>query len=155
MSLSAGAAGALVFSGAAVAQAKIVPELSIANVKIDDSPKQVRNKKGSPDAKEKIQTESPAGTTTIFYYGNDGKKLKVSFFQKAAYSISTRSPKQKTDTGLHVGSSKQDLLNDYPGVVREAHGLYRLGDMNPGEVVTTFRIKQKQITEIAIARFLD
>lgn len=153
LSLSSAAAGALILSGAGAAQAKIVVQDSIAKVSIGDSTKQVRNMKGSPDSKKSIATEIPAGTSTFWYYGNKGKKLTVQFFDKTVYSVSTRSAKQKTDTGLHVGSSKQDMLNDYPDVRREAHGLYELGARQAGFNLTIFRIKQKQITEITVAKY--
>lgn len=153
LSLSGAAAGALVLTGTTVAQAKIVVEESIARVSTGDSVQKVRNRKGAPDSKEKMQLEIPAGTSKFFYYGKNGKTLTVQFFGGTVYAVSTRSPKQKTDTGLHVGSSKRDLLNDYPDVRREAHGLYELGDRMAGFNITIFRVAQKKVTEIQIARY--
>lgn len=153
LSLSGLAAATLVLSGAAVANAKIMTGDGIAKVMIGNTVKQVKNKKGAPDSKEKMRTEIPAGMSKFFYYGPDGDTLTVQFFQGVTYAVSTKSPSQKTDTGLHVGSSKSDLLIDYPDVRREAKGLYELGARVPGFNLTIFRVAHKQVTEISVAKY--
>ena len=152
----AGAAGtALVFGAAAApAQAQINLVGGIGKVKLNNTVKQVKGKLGAPDKKYTVQTEVPAGTMKVFEYGTDGYYYKVDFFGGKVFAVTTANPKQQTWADIGPGSSKSDLKAAYGAALNKVSSkLFELGDRQPGQVITIFRIANKKVSTVQVSRY--
>ncbi len=149
---------ALVLTGTTAAQAKIKPGSGIAGIKIGQSQKTVIKKKGQPDKKVTLQVEN-LGTVKEFRYGTGGDTLTVQLWDKMVIFVSTKDADQVTSKDIGVDSTKKALVNAYPAVdcmkVNNKWQICQLGDVQPGNNVTTFRLRKKVVKSVEIARFLD
>ena len=122
----------------ATASAVIVPQQSIAGIKLDMTRSEVRAKKGDPLWVDRGTNDF--GPYTIFMYG----RLRVIFQGNAgATAVSTRRPGQRTAEGIGVGSTEAELRATYPVRCRTEAGTFRhcwTGRFQPGRRVTDYRI---------------
>ena len=158
IAVTGAAAAALVLAAAPSAQARINPEVGIAKVKLDNTQKQVIKKKGQPGSREKVQNEI-LGSVTVFKYGPNGDDLEVTLYDKRVIGVGTRSAAERTTGGTGVGSTQSEVKAEFPQADCEKIGgrkqICMMGDFNPGEAVTTFRLTRKVVTEVEVARVID
>jgi hypothetical protein len=139
------------------AGALIVVQRSIAGVRLGMTSKQVRAVLGRPDAvsypKDPIQGTVKRyryGLTRVFMHrGQDGR----------VYMITTRSQREKTSSGVGVGSSEASLHAHVSGVHCETSSGFRtceVGQLLPGHRVTSFSIaKAGTIRSVTLGIVID
>jgi hypothetical protein len=144
---------------ATAAGANIVPQHSIAGVELRMVRAEVVERKGEPD-RERIVPHEIVGEQRVMRYG----KTKVAFSGKRARSevitITTRSPHQRTNTGIGVGSTEFEVESSIKGVrCRTQFGVRHCfrGQFRPGERVTEFLISKADATVsgISVAIVID
>ena len=137
------------------ANAEIVPGTGIADISIGMQGAEVIAMFGDP-----IRTTngtSPQGlpTESMYYPG----KLKVIVSDGAVTTVRTRSRSERTFDGIGVGISKSQLRRTYSSAtcqrIGTARSICQIGDLIPGEVVTTLRVHRRFITEVSVDQFLD
>ncbi len=145
---------------AAGASALIVPQQSIAGIKLDMTRPQVKDRKGEPD--RIIHGTNDFGVYTQFIYRNDAGKLMASFQGNMGVTgIFTNRPTQHTAEGIHVGSPESALHDAYPNLrCRTEVSNFRhcwTGRFKPGHKVTDYRIGMASgdVKSITIAYVID
>ena len=130
-----------------MAEAKIVPQKSIAGAKLGMTQERVKQKLGRPDGRS--YATSPIGNFryVTLRYG----RTKISFDgtkpSSRVINLFTRSRLQRTASGIGVGSTRAQVKRRLPGVTcKVEYGVNHcyLGDFRPGERVTDFRLKRKK-----------
>jgi hypothetical protein len=138
---------------AAPAFATIVPQQGIHGVKVGMTPAQVKTLLGSP--MKTSHGKNDFGTWVEFKYA----ALDVSFQSGAgATSIETVSAKERTDTGVGVGSSVTDVITKVTGAkCLKEYGYVHcyVGKWTPGQVVTDFSLKSGLVSRVLVGRVLD
>jgi hypothetical protein len=135
--LSAACLAALALAGAA--SALIVPQHSIAGIKLGMTRHEVRLAKGDPNYVR--HGTNDFGVYTVFGY----RKLKVTFQGNAgATAVFTKRRRQFTPEGIHVGSTETALHAAYSNLhCRTESPTFRhcwTGHFQPGRRVTDYRI---------------
>jgi hypothetical protein len=147
------AAAAAALAVAAGANAAIVPQQSIAGIKLGMSKTQVKAKLGPPQSIHNGTNDFGAFTT--FRY----RAVEVTFQSGAqATGIVTRSRNQRTARGVGVGSTVFSVLVGTPGIRCENESGFVhcfLGAFTIGRVVTDFVIHDARVTRVTLGRVLD
>jgi hypothetical protein len=146
----------LLFAAPAATQAKIVPQKSIAGVKLGMTEAQVHAKLGAPDESRTLRHEI-AGEYTSLLYG----LTEVSLFPNGGvFTVATTSRHEKTSTGARVGTTEKQLRKSVKGL-RCATEFGRrtcvVGRIEAGQTVTTFWIsrKSKRVQEVTLRTVID
>jgi hypothetical protein len=154
LTVSAACLAALAWAGAATAL--IVPQHSIAGIKLNMTRPEVRALKGNPDFVRHATNEF--GSYTVFRY----RKLKVTFQGNAgATAVFTKRHRQFTAEGIHVGSTETALHNAYANLqCRTESSTFRhcwTGHLQPGRRVTDYRIGMatSRVKSILVAFVID
>lgn len=144
---------------AGTAEAKIIPQKSIAGIELGMVRAEVVDRKGEPD-RERIVEHEIFGSQRIMRYG----KTKVGFAGKRPRSqvvaVSTRSPRQRTNTGVGVGSTEFEVESSIKGIrCRNRFGARACikGELRPGQRVTEFLISKADevVTRVTVAIVVD
>ena len=141
-------AGALALSAAAAAT--IVPQKGIAGVLIGMTEPQVRAKLGHPKSVKNGKNEfGPYRTLTY-------ARVRVSFQGLTTVTqVDTTSSKEKTLSGVGVGSTKADVKAKVKGIVCEP-GHCHVGQFSPGARVTDFFIGANgRVTRVVVGIVID
>lgn len=146
---------ALTFSIAPVANAEIVPGESIAGVEIGMTADQAIAAVGREPVKVKEGTNDFGDYVNLKFR----HKLRVNVLNGSVVLVTTGSRREWTFDGIHVGSTKRKLRNVYSAVECEKYRkhwtLCHLGDYNPGEQITEFRLKHRKIRSIGVGVVVD
>ena len=146
---------ALIGAAPATASAELVPQRSLAGVKLGMSEKQVRAARGEPDAVTHPRNEI-VGRTTEYRYG----LTRVSIFTNSGVVSVTTTSRRETYRGEGVGSTEAALRKVVKGErcatqfgFRDCH----LGRFEPGRVVTVWHISRKtgKVRRITLGRVID
>lgn len=139
------------------AGAKIKPGKGIAGVKIGMSKADVVAKKGEPSNTESGSNDF--GPYETLEYGPDGKKLTVTITMDQVTMVRTAKPKQKTSSGVGVGSTKKQVKNGVSGVVcgkqAEVPKACQVDELLPGNIVTVFRLESKKVKMVEVGLVID
>lgn len=141
LAVSAVLVGGFVWTGTAAAL--IVPQHSIAGVKLNMTRDEVKAKRGQPDRIK--HGSNDFGVFTEYTYRNRHGKLRVTFQGNAgATAVFTNRRPQHTPEGIHVGSTEMKLHDAYPGLhCRTELPSFRhcwTGRFQAGHRVTDYRI---------------
>jgi hypothetical protein len=140
---------------ASPAHAALVPQRSLAGVKLGMTEAAVRAAKGAPD--EINQPQHPiAGEVTEYRYGLTYVTI---FPQSGVMNVTTTSKRERTSTGVGVGSTVRQVKRGIPRIrcVREfgIHHCY-LGSYRAGRTVTNLVIgKRGTVRRITLGRVID
>ncbi|HEY5160468.1 MAG TPA: hypothetical protein VII83_05275 [Gaiellaceae bacterium] len=142
---------ALILSSAA--SAAIVPQSSIAGIKLGMSESAVKAKLGAP---LRVRSGSNLfGHWRRLVYG----RVTVSFQNgNKATSLTTKSSLEKTANGVGVGSTLAQLRVGLRGEqCKREFGVHHcwIGRWEPGRAITDFRLKNSRVTQVALAYVLD
>ena len=157
--LAAAAAAAALALVAASAHAKIIPQKSIAGIELRMTRTEVIERKGEPD-RERIVHHEILGRQRVMRYG----ETKVGFAgtrpRAEAIGVTTRSPRQRTNTGIGVGSTEFEVESSIKGVrCRTVAGIRHCykGRFRVGERVTDFLISKPDgiVTRVTVAIVID
>jgi hypothetical protein len=145
---------ALALGMALPAAATIVPQHSIAGVKLGMTEKRVRALKGKPLAVRKSRNDF--GTFRELVYA----RVRVGFQSGSKVTaVSTTSPKERTARGLGIGSSVEQIKAALKGVrCKKEFGIDHcwLGaDWKPGAVVTDLMLKHGRVSRVTIGYVID
>jgi hypothetical protein len=140
----------------AAADATVVPQKSIAGVRLGMTQTQVRAELGRPGRIK--QGNNDFGPFTQFVYSK--RKIVVSFQGRTRVtSVYTSSRSQRTSKSVGVGSSEHRLLlrvrhvrcETFGNDVRSCH----VGRFEGGRVVTDFRLRRKRVVNVTVGRVID
>lgn len=98
--------------GATAAVARIVPGTSIAGITLGLSEHQVIQRLGKPAHRSCNSALQKECAPLEFVYS--GRKLTVAFYHGRVVHIRTTSSRERTRSGLGVGTSKRTVLRRYP-----------------------------------------
>jgi hypothetical protein len=147
-------------AGAGAASALIVPQRSIAGIRLDLTRPEVKAKKGNPD--RIIHGTNDFGPYTQFIYRNEAGKLTATFQGNVGVTaVFTNRPTQHTAEGIHVGSPESALHDAYPGLhCRTEASDFRhcwTGRFRPGHKVTDYRIGMLsgKVKSVTVAYVID
>lgn len=161
--LRAGALASLVLSGvvllSATAEARIVPQRGIAGIHLEMTRPQVVARKGRPDAERVIQNEI-IGPQRMLRYGRTRAFFGGTRRDAGVVSVATKDRRQRTRSGVGVGSHEGAVRNRLIGITCRTEGGFRhcwKGEFTPGKRVTDFRIgvPSHRVTEVVIGFVID
>jgi len=152
LALSVASIAGLVGTGAA--QAVIIPQSSIAGIKLGMTRAEVRAHSGEPSTI--VRGSNDFGAYTTFRYF----RLRVTFQgNEGATAVSTTRTRQETPAGIHVLSTESELRAAYPGArCRSEFENFRhcwIGRFQAGRRVTDFRISADRVRSILVGFVID
>ena len=104
LAVTAAASGLLL---ASTSGADAAVDKSIAGIELDFTAADVKRSLGEPDAR--IGAESPFGRTVKYRYRAEHLTVSMERASKRVFSVFTRSAAERTDTGVGVGSTEDEL----------------------------------------------
>jgi hypothetical protein len=138
---------------AAAAAATIVPQRGVGGVTLGMKPARVRAILGKPVKIRRANNDF--GPYMIYRYNG----IAVTFQGNIkATSIETSSKKQRTASGVGVGSSESAVHAGVPGVKCKTEGGIRhcfIGQFLPGKRVTDFFLKKGVVSRVVIGFVID
>ncbi|MDP4015294.1 MAG: hypothetical protein U0990_01190 [Candidatus Nanopelagicales bacterium] len=137
----------------APASADIVIGDGLAGVSLGMTPAQVRGVLGKP--KRVVKGTNEFGRYRVFRYPH---KVRITIMGRSVITTWTTGRYERTATGVGVGSTARQVRAGVPGVVCEKIAGIRychVGDYNPGETVTEFKIKHRVVKRALVGRVID
>ena len=155
------AVGLVALLPASVADARIVPQTSIADVAVGDSTKEVKAELGAPD---KIKNGmDDFGAFTRYSYDDPlvGITFKTGEDGLQVTSITSKGKGERTKSGVGVGSTEQEVKAGVEGETcktffEEFRSCY-LGKQQAGRIVTDFSINTEtgKVQRVVLGRVID
>jgi hypothetical protein len=146
-------AAVLAFAGAAAA--KLVPQRGMAGVALGMSRAQARTVLDTPS--RVVHARNEFGVYTEFRY--TGRALRLVFQGNGGLtSISTTGRRERTRTGVGVGSTEAQVKHGVPGVKCEGAASARhcfLGTFSAGKRVTDFRLTGGRVSRVVVGFVID
>lgn len=148
-----------VLAAPAPAAAEIVPQKGMKGVELGMTVKEVRSELGSPTRFRTVR-HPIMGPVRQWSYG----RTDVLFDSKAAdakvVGLSTTSRKERTASGVGVGSSRRTVERKVRGarcLVEFTYDHCFVGAFRPGETVTDFAIgkRRKVVTRVTVGYVID
>jgi hypothetical protein len=152
---AAAASLALVAAGAAsaVGEGRIVPQRGIAGLRLGMTQTQVKTTVGLPGRVERSSTE--LGPSTTFHY----RTYSVTFFAGPRVTqLATRSPRERTATGIGVGSTRAEVSARVAGVRCLKEFQYDhcyVGAWKPGRTITDFSLERGRVNRVVVGYVID
>ena len=147
------AAAVVGLATAAAASATIVPQRSIAGVRLEMTKAQVRSTLGAP--RSAVHGSNEFGAFTIYRY----RGLRVTFQgNRTVTAILTTRASERTAAGVGVGSTEGQVRAKVAGVRCGTESGFRhcfVGRFLPGKRVTDFRIKRGRVTSVDVGFVVD
>ena len=138
---------------AAIAAALIVPQQSMAGVRLDMTQAQVRSALGAPTRIVHGKNEFSDYTDLVY------PSVTVSFQGNARVTgMSTSSKALRTARGIGVGSTVWEVLLKVPSVKCERIAGYascHVGEFVPGKVVTDFDLRDGRVSSVTLGSVID
>ena len=124
------------------AEARIAPQRGIMGIHLGMQGTEVIKKKGQPDAESVVPNEI-LGQQRILRYGKTKAGLSGPKRKDTVVAVTTRDPRQRTRSGVGVGSTEKEVKNRINGITCRTEAGVRhcsKGSFLPGHRVTDFRI---------------
>ena len=142
---------------APLAESRIVVQRGIAGINLNMTRARVIQNKGQPDS-QRIVSNEILGQVRIMRYGRTRVSFNGTRNDSRAISVDTRSRRQRTRSGVGVGSTENQVKNRIQGVqCRTESGTRHCfkGQFAAGERVTDFRIRQGRVSRVTVAFVID
>jgi hypothetical protein len=140
----------------AVSQAAVVPQKSIAGVKLGMSSTQVRSVLGEPKSDRTVPNEIQ-GRVRVLDYGLTDVTLGAS--SDTVQNVTTTSRRQRTSKDVGVGSLRATVAKKVPGAkCSREYGVAHcvVGQLRAGRTVTTFLLsKRNHVKRITLGYVID
>jgi hypothetical protein len=152
------AAGACALLLASIAAGRIAPQQGIMGIHLKMPGTLVIQKKGKPDAEHVIPQEI-LGHQRILRYGKTRVGLSGPKRSDTVVAVSTTDPRQRTRSGVGVGSRQRAVKHRIEGITCETAAGGRLcskGSPEPGHRVTTFFVSSThRVTRVTVGFVID
>ena len=157
--LAALATGALCAAFATTAEAKIVPQVGIAGMKLGQTVADVLDNKGNPDV-DKVGFSETVGDQRELRYGKTTALFAGADDDAELIGVITKKRSERTAGGSGIGTTEEELLADLPrikckDIFEGRHCL--IGKLRPGHTVTDFLISGKthRVKRVTVAIVTD
>jgi hypothetical protein len=144
-------------AGAGAAEARVLPGTGMKGVTIGMTLKQVRDRLGAPD-KMAFPRSEIMGRYRVYRYGLTRISMELASPGRV-FSLDTTSPRERTASGVGVGSTEAQVLRGVSGAKCLVEFGYRhcyAGRWEPGRIVTDFPISQTgRVKRITVGRVID
>jgi hypothetical protein len=152
-------AACLLLLPASIAAARIVPQKGIMGIKLNMTGTRVIHKKGKPDSERVVQNEI-LGRQRLLRYDKTRVGLNGPKRSDKVIAVTTKDPKQRTRSGVGVGSTEAEVKNGVQGIRCRTEAGSRhcfKGKFRPGERVTDFSISLPAhlVTRVTVAFVID
>jgi hypothetical protein len=144
---------ALVLALAEPGSAAIVPQRSIAGVRLEMTRAQVRAALGAP--RSAVHGSNEFGSFTVYRY----RGLRVTFQgNRTVTDVFTTRPTERTARGVGAGSTEAQVRARVAHVRCRSESGFRhcfVGSFLPGKRVTDFRIRRGRVTSVDVGFVVD
>ena len=141
----------------AAASATIVPQRSIAGIRLGMTEQEVRDRLGEPG--QTLREDNEFGPYTELVYRARSLQLRVRLQgEQEVTFVSTSSRSQRTSRGVRVGSSERSLRRNVRGVRCRTFARLRncvVGREEPGRVVTNFHMSRGRVARVTLGIVID
>jgi hypothetical protein len=141
----------------AAASATVVPQRSIAGIRLGMSEEQVRAELGEPSAT--VRDTNEFGPYVELVYRARSLRLRVRLQgEEEVTFVSTSSRSQRTSRGVRVGSHERSVRRNVRGVRCSTFMRFRncvVGREEPGRTVTNFFIRRERVARITLGIIID
>lgn len=133
----------------------IIPQKSIAGVRLGLTEGQVRARLGEPS--QTIRESNDFGRYVELVYRPERLRVRLQGEQQVTW-VSTTSRWERTRRGVRVGSHERSVRRNVRGVRCSSFGRFRscvVGRELPGRTVTVFNIRRERVTRISLGIVID
>jgi hypothetical protein len=142
---------------ASLVEARIVVQRGIMGINLNMTRARVIQEKGQPDSQRIVQNEI-LGRQRIMRYGRTRVAFNGTRNTSRAIGIDTRDRRQRTRSGVGVGSTEAQVKNRIQGIrCRTESGSRHCfkGSFQPGQRVTDFAISSGRVIRVTVAFVID
>ena len=141
------------------AEARIVPQKGIMGINLLMTRARVVQEKGQPDSEQTMPNEI-LGQVRVMRYGKTQVTLNGTANSSRVISVSTKDRRQRTRSGVGVGSKESAVRNRVNGVHCKTESGFRhcfKGQFQPGKRVTDFSISTPalRVTRVTVGIVID
>jgi hypothetical protein len=152
------AAACLLVLAVSFAEARIAPQRGIMGIHLGMPGTEVIQKKGQPDAETVVPNEI-LGQQRILRYGKTKAGLSGPKRKDTVVAVTTRDPRQRTRSGVGVGSKEKAVKNRINGITCATEAGVRhcfKGAFLPGHRVTDFTISAShRVKRVTVSFVVD
>lgn len=139
----------------AAASATIVPQKSIAGIRLGMSEEEVRARLGDPG--QTIRETNDFGPYTELVYRRARLRVRLQGTEEVTM-VTTASRSERTSRGIRVGSSERSLRRHVRGVRCRTYFRLRncvVGRELPGRTVTNFHMSRGRVARVTLGIVID
>lgn len=134
---------------------EVIPGAGVAGVKVGDSAEDVERVLGAPEDRAKVIGELSGQAQERLRFPDRGIEVVLG---DDVMQVETTNSESRTESGVGVGSSLDDVTTAYPDATCDENGevrICRVGVEEAGEVSTDFFVQDDTVNRIVVGRIID